>query len=76
MILSFELPINPNAAISDTPAKPTRAAGTGSIISPTTTAKNIAKKCHALADRPSGAGMNHKIAKTAMVLTILKLDLT
>ncbi len=58
-ILIVGFPINPNAAIKATPAKPISAAGIGSRISPTTTAKNIAKKCHAFCDKPSGAGINH-----------------
>ena len=65
VILSFGLPTNPKAATSETPANPTKAAGTGSTIRPTTTAKNIAIKCHALALNPSGAGINQKISKTA-----------
>ncbi len=64
MILSFEFPTNPKTATNETPAKPTRAAGTGSRISPTTTAKNIAKKCHAFCVNPSGAGTNHSAIAT------------
>ena len=70
-ILSVGFPIIPKIATTEIPTNPTSAAGTGSIIRPTTTAKNIAKKCQALALRPSGAGINQNIAKTVTGIIIL-----
>jgi hypothetical protein len=63
-ILSLELPTKPVTATKEIPANPTNAAGTGSIINPTTTAKNTAKNRQASMLSPSGAGINYSNAKT------------